>query len=1314
MRRGLTGIVLGGILIAGLAGGVLAADWPTYRGDNQRSGISAEALKAPLSPAWTFTPIDPPSHAWGDPQPKRVEGALERPRLRFDDAFHVAAAGGSVYFGSSADGMVYCLDAATGAIQWRFHTDGPVRLAPTAAKGKVYVGSDDGNVYCLDGKTGREVWRFRAAPDDRKVLGNGRLISLWPVRTSVLVEAGVAYFGAGVFPGDGLYLYAVNADDGKVIWKNDSYGAGGTGKLSPQGYLLASGARLFLPSGRSMPAAFSTATGAFLFHREFNWRAVGLFGGTECMLAEEMLFTGAEQFVATSQRTGGLVMVEGLPVGVPSKGERRLALEGETVYLLDGSQAAAYAKADWLTLRKEISQVATQSVDLIQQRNRFRNKTDAESQRQLAELNKRLGELGLQRKAAERSLAGATRWVMPCPHSESMLVTRDAVFAGGAGSVVAMSKSTGEQVWSAKVDGKARGLAAADGRLLVSTDTGGIHCFVPGRSGKGQRVAPTVSVSPYGQGKADALYTGTADALVRDSAARRGYGLILGGMGLADGDQPGRLAMELAQRTELTIYMVEPDAARVAAARQALTAGGVYGSRVTVLHGGLESLPLPDYFANLIVVAGAGRTPTPPAELLRLLKPCGGVAVVQHAPVAATNPASPLSINSWVDRLQGVLKDLGETGTKIEPKGFWTVITRGRLNGAGAWTHQYADAGNTAGSDDRLVSGPIGILWYGEPGPGRMPSRHSSNSAPLAINGRMFVQGEDVIMAYDAYNGVELWTREIPGAIRVGLKRGVSNLAADGDSLYVAVGDQCHRLDAATGRTLKTYAVPPGGGADRRWGYLAVVDGTVYGSFHKRQVDNMGREAVYSAAYADGVFAVAAETGRLAWSFDGKTIDMPTICVGGGRMFLVDRAVSDGQRDECLKGVDDKLRVDARGRRIAPDVRRVVCLDARSGGLLWSAPQYFSDCVGVSSNGGDLTAMAAGEVLLLCGQPWNGHFWKEFLAGEFTRRSLIAMSAADGRVLWSGRKGYRSRPLIVGDTIIAEPWAHDLQTGSEKMRINPVTGAQEKWQMSRPGHHCGNIAGCEGALFFRSGTTAYYDLTGDYGTAHFGAQRPGCWINCIPANGLVIMPEASSGCICPYSVHCTVVFAPRKVSRVWGVFSAAGAAKPVKRLAVNFGAPGDRKDAAGNLWLAWPRPGRGRLVMDLELAAQLAEGGHFQQGNADFLKLAGTEDPWIYAFAAEGLASVAVPVNEADGPGGKYTVRLHFAEIEDIAPGRRVFDVDLQGKTVLPKFDIAAEAGGAAAVVKEFKGVQITGDLKLEVKARKGLSRLCALEIVAE
>jgi len=54
-------------------------------------------------------------------------------------------------------------------------------------------------------------------------------------------------------------------------------------------------------------------------------------------------------------------------------------------------------------------------------------------------------------------------------------------------------------------------------------------------------------------------------------------------------------------------------------------------------------------------------------------------------------------------------------------------------------------------------------------------------------------------------------------------------------------------------------------------------------------------------------------------------------------------------------------------------------------------------------------------------------------------------------------------------------------------------------------------------------------------------------------------------------------------------------------------------------------------------------------------------------------------------PGASYTVRLHFAEIYWTAPGKRVFNVAINGARVLSDFDIYAAAGGAyRAIVKPF------------------------------
>jgi outer membrane protein assembly factor BamB len=99
------------------------------------------------------------------------------------------------------------------------------------------------------------------------------------------------------------------------------------------------------------------------------------------------------------------------------------------------------------------------------------------------------------------------------------------------------------------------------------------------------------------------------------------------------------------------------------------------------------------------------------------------------------------------------------------------------------------------------------------------------------MNGRLFVQGEELIMAVDAFNGTLLWERQLPGAVRVQVKSDCGNLVVTQDGLYVATYDKCYRLDPSTGRTMRVYEMPPSSdGNARRWGYVSVIDNILYGS----------------------------------------------------------------------------------------------------------------------------------------------------------------------------------------------------------------------------------------------------------------------------------------------------------------------------------------------------------------------------------------------------------------------------------------------------------------------------------------------------
>ncbi len=91
-----------------------ADDWPTFRRDAQRSGVTPATLDLPLSLAWTHRPIQGPVPAW--PAPMATNYAIMygplRQTLTFDHAFHAVADAESIYFGSSADDSIYLLRAA--------------------------------------------------------------------------------------------------------------------------------------------------------------------------------------------------------------------------------------------------------------------------------------------------------------------------------------------------------------------------------------------------------------------------------------------------------------------------------------------------------------------------------------------------------------------------------------------------------------------------------------------------------------------------------------------------------------------------------------------------------------------------------------------------------------------------------------------------------------------------------------------------------------------------------------------------------------------------------------------------------------------------------------------------------------------------------------------------------------------------------------------------------------------------------------------------------------------------------------------------
>ncbi|MDA1015119.1 MAG: PQQ-binding-like beta-propeller repeat protein, partial [Planctomycetota bacterium] len=230
---------------------IVESDWPTYQRDNLRSGRSDDAFPADLALAWKYQSPHAPHPAWPEPANQDFWHRREnlKPRVVYDRAPHVVSAGGRVFFGTTADDQVRCLNLETGELIWRFFAEAPVRLAPTIVGDKCLFGADDGYVYCISAETGRLIWKHRISPEDRRIPGNERVISTWPVRTGVLVEDGIAFCCAGIFPTQGVYQAAINVETGKVLDSNQI-------NVSAQGYLERRDGKLFVATGRDPAGKF--------------------------------------------------------------------------------------------------------------------------------------------------------------------------------------------------------------------------------------------------------------------------------------------------------------------------------------------------------------------------------------------------------------------------------------------------------------------------------------------------------------------------------------------------------------------------------------------------------------------------------------------------------------------------------------------------------------------------------------------------------------------------------------------------------------------------------------------------------------------------------------------------------------------------------------------------------------------------------------------------------------------------------------------------------------------------------------------------
>src|SRR5512133_69963 len=255
------------LMFASFVGKAQHYDWPMWRYDAGRTASSPEQLSEKLYLQWEVK-YPARTTVWDDP--------LNQNLMQFDRVFEPIVVGNKVFIGFNDQDKVVALDLNTGKEVWHFYADGPVRLPLAANKGKIYFTGDDGFCYSLDANSGKLVWKKLLAPAENKLLGNKRMISMWPARGGIVIKNNVIYTAASIFPLMGTFIYALDAETGRVIWENQGtssnyilqpHNTPAFADVAPQGAFTMSGNVLLVAGGRSVPAAFDSGTGKELYYQ---------------------------------------------------------------------------------------------------------------------------------------------------------------------------------------------------------------------------------------------------------------------------------------------------------------------------------------------------------------------------------------------------------------------------------------------------------------------------------------------------------------------------------------------------------------------------------------------------------------------------------------------------------------------------------------------------------------------------------------------------------------------------------------------------------------------------------------------------------------------------------------------------------------------------------------------------------------------------------------------------------------------------------------------------------------------------------------
>lgn len=423
----------------------------------------------------------------------------------------------------------------------------------------------------------------------------------------------------------------------------------------------------------------------------------------------------------------------------------------------------------------------------------------------------------------------------------------------------------------------------------------------------------------------------------------------------------------------------------------------------------------------------------------------------------------------------------------IQDGGKWTKITKPRPETMDDWKHFLHSPDNNPVSTDAHIGPPDQIQWMATPRFSRAHEQQASFSAAVSEGGRMFYILDDAprvdirlpaewwLIARDAFNGVELWRREMGDWVNQyrRFRSGPASLpfrlvAADG-LVFVTMSftEPVSVLDAATGKTIRQI---PGSEKTKQ---IIYQDGVL-----TLLVDNdVDRMEDIDAARRRGEFLkhdckimkVQVDSGETFWETKVDDLVFPCMALKGGRVF-------------------------------AQTPSRVFALDWESGSESWGAD--FEAQLPISAG-----KIKTGEM------QWESPSIvvndRVIMAADF--KKVHAYSVEDGTLLWEGasKQEYNAPPdlMLVGQDL----W---MRGNGARVSLDPVSGeVKTEYKTPKPYMHprCyrGKVVG-DYMLFGEMGVQMVDMKTGDIRENDW--IRGTCQYGVMPANGLMYVPPDSCAC----------------------------------------------------------------------------------------------------------------------------------------------------------------------------------------------------------